>query len=152
MSESPFHGIFSAFSANQAEQVQKVTKTPDVSPAPSSTNKQRAVPGQIAVDIFEHEDYYIIRAPIAGVKLSDLDIEAEGKTLTIRGTRTEPEQVAAEQFFLKECYWGEFHRTISLPIAIDAKKVKATFSKDSVLKVYVPKGEEKIKIVRIGEA
>lgn len=151
MSESPFHGIFSAFSANQAEQAKKVQKTPEVSPTPIITQKPKQVPGQIAVDIFEHEDYYIIRAPIAGVKLSDLDIETEGKTLTIRGTRTEPEQVPNEQFFLKECYWGEFHRTISLPIAIDAKKVKATFSKDNILKIYVPKGEEKIKIVRIGE-
>jgi hypothetical protein len=33
---------------------------------------------------------------------------------------------------------------------IDPRKVKATFSKDSILKILIPK-EEKIKIVRISE-
>jgi len=37
-----------------------------------------------------------------------------------------------------------------LPCIIDPKKVKATFSKDCILKVLIPK-EEKVKIVRINE-
>lgn len=155
MSESPFHGIFSAFTAGQEEKSAGTPKDAAKEPQP----KQQSVPvqtvkggsGQIAVDIYEHEDYFIVRAPIAGVKMSDLDIEVEGKSLTIRGKRSESDEITEENFFLKECFWGEFHRTISLPVVIDAKKVKATFSKDSVLKVYVPKGEEKVKIVRVGE-
>lgn len=106
--------------------------------------------GQIAVDIYEFENYYIIRAPIAGVKLSDIDIEVDDKVLTISGTRAPADTIPADQYYLQECFWGDFQRSITLPISIDPKKVKATFSKDSILKVIVPK-EEKVKIVRISE-
>ena len=106
--------------------------------------------GQIAVDIYELDDYYIIRAPIAGVKLSDIDIEVDEKVLTIRGRRTPGDTVPSDQFYLQECFWGDFQRSITLPITIDPKKVKATFSKDAVLKVLIPK-EERVKIVRISE-
>ena len=45
---------------------------------------------------------------------------------------------------------GRFSRTITLPCTIDPKKVKATFNKECILKILVPK-EEKVKIVRISE-
>ena len=106
--------------------------------------------GQIAVDIYELDDYYIIRAPIAGVRLSDIDIEVDDKVLTIRGRRVAGDNVPADQFYLQECFWGEFSRSVTLPCIIDPKKVKATFSKDSILKVLIPK-EERVKIVRISE-
>jgi hypothetical protein len=39
---------------------------------------------------------------------------------------------------------------VTLPCAINPSRVRATFSKDSILKVYVPK-EGKVKIVKISE-
>lgn len=158
MTQSPFHGIFNAFTANQAEKI-AASKQESAAKAASGTNKTEDVPvqttkqqsGQIAVDIFEQDSYFVIRAPIAGVKMSDLDIEVDGKQVTISGVREQSEDIADGQYFLKECFWGAFKRSITLPISIDAKKVKATFSKDGILKVFVPKQEEKIKIVRVGE-
>ena len=106
--------------------------------------------GQIAVDIYEQDNYYIIRAPIAGVRLSDLDIEVDGKVITIRGSRSHSEEIQEDLYYLQECYWGEFSRSITLPCNVDPKKIKATFSKDGILKVIVPK-EERVKIVRVNE-
>jgi HSP20 family protein len=152
MTPSPFQGIFSAFGQEQS------TQTTDALPVhaenkpveeavirPTSTQT-----GQIAVDIYELDTYYIIRAPIAGVKLSDIDIEVDDKVLTIRGARNPSDTIPQDQYYLQECFWGDFERSITLPISIDPKKVKATFSKDAILKVIIPK-EEKVKIVRISE-
>jgi len=154
MTPSPFHGIFSAFSTEpdviapanltleedvQEEQEQKPTLT-----APP---KQA---GQITVDIYEQDSYYIIRAPIAGVRLSDLDIEVDGKVVTIRGARSMGDAIPEDQYYVQECFCGEFSRSITLPVAVDPKKVKATFSKDCILKILIPK-EEKVKIIRINE-
>jgi HSP20 family molecular chaperone IbpA len=152
MIPSPFHGIFSAFGQEQS------TPTADVhSVHTDQESVQEAVihptgtqTGQIAVDIYELDAYYIIRAPIAGVKLSDIDIEVDDKILTIRGTRNPSDSIPQDQYYLQECFWGDFERSITLPISIDPKKVKATFSKDAILKVIIPK-EEKVKIVRISE-
>jgi len=151
MVPSPFHGIFSAFQSEHATGAAVPAFSED---ATTQQNPAVAVRsgkvGQIAVDIYELDNYYIIRAPIAGVKLSDIDIEVDDKVLTIRGKRTPADAITTDQFYLQECFWGDFTRSITLPVTIDPKKVKATFSKDSILKVLVPK-EEKVKIVRISE-
>ena len=147
MDLSSFQSIFGSKTLSPLEE--GTTAAPNVAES-KSTKKGRQQTGQIAVDIFELENYYIIRAPIAGVKLSDIDIEVDDKVITIRGTRSVAEDIPADQFYVQECFWGNFERSITLPVSIDPKKVKATFSKDSILKVIVPK-EEKVKIVRISE-
>ena len=147
MASSPFHGIFSAFQSAQEmpdDTQSEKTQTPVKSGASGKTV------GQIAVDIYEVDNYYIIRAPIAGVRLADLDIEVDERTLTIRGMRRLSDDIPIDQYYLQECFWGEFKRTVTLPTVIDPRKVKATFSKDSILKILIPK-EEKVKIVRIAE-
>ncbi|MDD5469314.1 MAG: Hsp20/alpha crystallin family protein [Candidatus Peribacteraceae bacterium] len=160
MNPSPFHGIFS-FGATQGESFGKMQEDVQAVQMPESMVSSRqhtaTIPavqqrpmGQIAVDIYEQDDYYIIRAPIAGVRLSDLDIEVDEKILTIRGTRRVSDTIPEDQFYLQECFWGEFSRSITMPFSVDPKKVKATFSKDSILKVIIPK-EDKVKVIRINE-
>lgn len=144
-SQFPFHGIFSGLGQD------------DDMPGDAPAAKTEARPqqrqqgtGQVAVDIYEHDGYYIIRAPIAGVKLSDLDIEVADNQLTIRGNRQQGESVAEDQFYIQECFWGPFSRTVTLPFVIDPKKIRATFNRECILKILVPK-EERVKIVRINE-
>lgn len=154
MIPSPFHGIFS--SAVKASDQQTTAKdsvqvnresVPQNAPAPQ---RGRAGIGQVALDIFEYDEYYILKAPIAGVRLADLDIEVNDNVLTIRGNRRQADVIPEEQYYLKECFWGEFQRSVTLPCSIDPKRIKATFNKDCVLKILVPK-EEKVKIIRISE-
>ena len=106
--------------------------------------------GQIAVDIFEEGGYLIIKAPIAGVRLCDLDIEISDNVVTIRGTRQQSDDAPQNAYYAQECFWGQFSRTVTLPCAVDPKRVRATFNKECILKIIIPK-EEKVKIVRINE-
>lgn len=149
MVPSPFHGIFSAaMNADGGEPVSRVQHMPSAgSPSPAA---QRSG-GQVALDIFEYENYYIIKAPIAGVKLSDLDIEITDNVLTIRGIRRQTDSIRDDQYYLQECFWGEFSRSVTLPCKIDPRKVKATFNKDSILKIILPKEDERVKIIRIND-
>lgn len=106
--------------------------------------------GQVALDIFEYEDYYILKAPIAGVRLADLDIDINDNAITIRGSRKQTDTIPDDQYYIRECFWGDFERKVTLPCSVDPRKVKATFNKECILKILVPK-EEKIKIVRIND-
>lgn len=128
-------------------EVEQESSADDSSSASGSSSTQ----GQISVDVFEQDNYIIIRAPIAGVKLADLDIEVDGKVVTIRGQRTLTDEIPEDAYYSQECFWGEFSRSITLPVMIDPKKIRATFSKDSILKIIIPK-EEKVKIIRINES
>ncbi len=151
MSGSPFHGIFGALSqSGTGKNIFSFGSRREVTGLPADASAG-AEAGKLAVDIYDQDDYTIIRAPIAGVRLSDIDIEVNDNVLTIRGTRRMPENVPANQYYLQECFWGPFSRNVTLPTAVDPRKVRATFSKDCVLKVLIPK-EEKIKIVKISEA
>lgn len=145
----PFHGIFSALSD---EGTAKETSPLRQSPVRADAQERRVSgeAGRLAVDIYEQDDYIIIRAPIAGVRLSDLDIEVNGSVVTIRGQRRPPDTVPHDQFYLEECYWGPFSRTVTLPSEVDAKRIRATFNRDCILKVLIPK-EDRVKIVRITE-
>lgn len=161
-SSFPFHGIFSSLN-DEAIQPEPSAQFTDEAPfsggaAPTPTfhepvvrTQQQAAKGQVAVDIYEQDNYYIIKAPIAGVRLSDLDIEIADNVITIRGNRQQTDNIPNDQYYLQECFWGEFSRSVTLPTSIDPKKVRATFNKECILKILIPK-EEKVKIVRISEA
>ena len=140
-SQFPFHGIFSGLGQDEPEEGQATAR---------ATELPQNGTGQVAVDIYELDNYYIIRAPIAGVKLSDLDIEVADNQLTIRGNRQQGESIPGDQFYIQECFWGPFSRTVTLPFVIDPKKIRATFNRECILKILVPK-EERVKIVRINE-
>ncbi len=139
----------------RAQRAPEPQHEPDEEPAPpapeavAKPKKSKQTHGHIALDIYEEDGCTIIRAPIAGVRLSDLDIEIDEKVVTIRGSRRAAD-IEDEHYYLRECFWGEFSRSVTLPFVVDPKKVKATFSKDCVLKITIPR-EEKVKIVRINE-
>jgi HSP20 family protein len=152
MTLSPFHGIFSGY--QQREKLLQKGQDDGASKNFPQQKKQKEndrLAGQVAVDIYEHEGYTIIKAPIAGVHLNDLDIEVSDNVLTIRGNREQTDTIPSDQYYLQECFWGEFSRRITLPFSIDPKRIRATFNKEGILKILVPK-EEKIKIVRINES
>lgn len=112
--------------------------------------------GQLAVDVFQTADAFVIVAPIAGVKFSDLAItvsltDDKDEVLTIKGQRSFQFDVDAGDYFTQECFWGGFSRSIILPESVDTSKVSASF-KDGVLAVRVPKVEKmRTRMIRIKE-
>lgn len=148
MPPSPFHGIFSASLGQELRQAAK--KAAVSGPAQAQVSASAGSQGQVALDVFEFDNYYIVKAPIAGVKMTDLDIEIADCVLSIKGSRKQTDNVQEDQYYLQECFWGEFSRSVTFPFTIDPRKVKATFNKDCILKIIIPK-EEKVKIVRIND-
>lgn len=157
MTLPPFHGIFSGSldtpgALNKKRQArQRFDENEEEQPVRTQKkNNVQAEVGQVALDIFEYDNYYIIKAPMAGVKLSDIDIEINDNIVTIRGERKQTDTIREDQYYLQECFWGEFSRSVTLPTSVDPRKVKATFNKESILKILIPK-EERVKIVRVSE-
>jgi HSP20 family molecular chaperone IbpA len=152
MIPSSFQSIFSSLAQHDREE--KAVSREKTTPLPSQQSNapvQKTGVGQVALDIFEFDQYYILKAPIAGVKLSDLDIDIQDNRITIRGSRKQTDAVPEGKYYLQECFWGDFERSVTLPCSIDPKRVKATFNKESILKIIIPKEEEKIKIIRIND-
>ena len=91
-------------------------------------------PGQLAVDVYETEEKLIIKARTAGVNKEDLDVSISDGILTISGTLSSGDDTDATHWHIQECYWGEFSRTLALPVAVKEDEVGAVL-KDGVLTI-----------------
>lgn len=93
--------------------------------------------GRLAIDVFRDRDTLVIRTPLAGVDVNDLDIAVDGDLLTIRGTRKGASPSHEEDWFYRECYWGTFSRSVILPLDVHAERVQASLSQ-GILEVRLP--------------
>lgn len=91
----------------------------------------------IPVDVYRSGEKLVLLAPIAGVTIEDVSVSITDDILTIKGLRHKPEQVPGTEYFSRECFWGEFHRSIVLPVNIDSEKVSA-FYKRGILRIEMP--------------
>lgn len=105
--------------------------------------------GQLTVDVFQTPTEIVIQSTIAGVDPEELDIAITTESVTIRGKREKMEEVADDDYFFQECYWGRFARQIILPQEIDAENAVASM-KNGVLTIRLPKlNREKTKKLKV---
>ena len=99
------------------------------------------VPGQLAVDVYETREKLVVKARTAGVNKNDLDVSISDNQLTVRGTLSSGSEEGVENYFLQECYWGEFSRTIALPVPVKEEEIEAVL-KDGVLTISFGKVQQ----------
>ena len=99
---------------------------------------EEELPGQLAVDVYETDDSLVIKARTAGVNREELDVSISDGILTISGTLSSGDESDATNWHIQEAYWGEFSRTIALPVQVKEDGVQATL-KDGVLTVRFEK-------------
>ena len=94
--------------------------------------------GQLLVDMYETDEAIVVRSFVAGVDPDNIEISLHNDMLTIRGMRHDQEEIHDDRFFHRECYWGTFSRSVIIPKAIDAERIRALF-KHGVVTVILPK-------------
>jgi len=97
-------------------------------------DSEEEFPGQLAVDVYETEDKLVVKARTAGVNKEELDVSISDGILTISGTLNSGDDTDAINWHIQECYWGEFSRTLALPVSVKEDEVEAIL-KDGVLTI-----------------
>lgn len=118
-----------------------MTTTPATSQQPNDDDWDESegdFPGQLAVDAYETEDRLVIKARTAGIDRNDLDVSISDGILTISGTLSSGDETEVSHWHIQECYWGEFSRTLALPVAVKEEGVTAEL-KDGVLTITFEK-------------
>jgi len=91
------------------------------------------------VDIWEGENAIHIQAALPGVKPDDVSISTAGETVTIKADNHV--EVSNEvTYHLRELHEGQFSRSFSLNVPIDADKAEAKFE-HGMLHLTLPKAE-----------
>lgn len=96
------------------------------------------LPGQLAVDVYETREKLVVRARTAGMNKNDLDVSFSDNTLSIRGTLSAGATDDVENYFVQEIYYGEFSRSIALPVPVKEEEIEAVL-KDGVLTISFAK-------------
>lgn len=96
------------------------------------------VAGQLAVDVYETKEKLVVKGRVAGVNKADLDVSISDNTLTVKGTLSSGSEDNVENYFLQECYWGEFSRSVVLPVPVKEEEIEAVL-KDGVLTISFAK-------------
>lgn len=122
--------------------INKDAKSPDFLFDQDNDTDQEAIlwqsEGQLSCDVFQDENFIIVKSAIAGVEPKNLDISVSNDLLTVRGWRDVDEQIKDENFYCREIYWGSFSRSIVLPQEVDPDHTEAIL-KNGILTIKLPK-------------
>jgi HSP20 family protein len=93
------------------------------------------------VDIFEEPEFIRLVAEVPGVKPENVEIAVEGNLLTIKGKKEQVAEENAEKVHRYERTYGEFVRTFTLPVTVEATKIKAVVEQ-GLLTLTLPKSDQ----------
>jgi HSP20 family protein len=91
-----------------------------------------------AMDLVEHDEHYVLRADLPGLREDDVNIELEDNVLSISGERKHENAEEGKGFYRLERASGAFSRSLTLPEGVDAEAIVASFQ-DGVLELRIPK-------------
>jgi HSP20 family protein len=91
-------------------------------------------------DVFETADDILVSMEIAGISGQQVEVQAEGERVTIRGNRLDRRQPQGNgrRILQLEVAFGAFARTLYLPATIDASEATARYI-DGFLEIRLPK-------------
>jgi HSP20 family protein len=101
------------------------------------------------INVFQQGDELLAIVELPGVDKNDLQIQAQENTIRIAGKRNVdlPEGVSVHR---RERVFGEFDRTLSLPVQLDPNGIKAEY-RDGILALYLPRSaRDKPRTIKIG--
>jgi len=87
-------------------------------------------------DVQEDDDRVLVRAEAPGFEAGDFDIQVRGNQLVMCACRGSEERDEGYRGWQR----SEFHESITLPVAVDAEKVKAGY-RNGMLTITLPKTE-----------
>jgi len=90
------------------------------------------------MDVVEREDEFVVSVELPGVKKENIELTIADNVLRVKAKREEEVEKEEENYLYRERTYRGYHRSIPLPVEVDADRAEATF-KNGVLEVRLPK-------------
>lgn len=113
------------------------------------TNGEEIAASDLALDVYETNDEFVVKAAVPGIDPKDVDISVDDDVLTIRGDYERRDQVDEDRYLRRELHWGGFARQLRLPPTVDAEHANASFE-NGILTLTLPKKPEaRARVIKI---
>lgn len=97
--------------------------------------RRRDVPVYPRVNLYDEGERLVLQAFVPGVPRENLDVVVESDHVRLSGERP---QNGAEKWHRRERLYGDFQRTVSLPVEVEGERAEAELH-DGVLTLRLPK-------------
>jgi HSP20 family protein len=87
-------------------------------------------------DVYKARDGWLVKLDLAGIDPHDLEVEAQGRRLTIRGTRRDCARQEGLRHYQMEISYSHFERGLELPCDLDRAKISTDY-RDGMLLVRI---------------
>jgi HSP20 family protein len=104
--------------------------------------------GYVPIDVYRTDKEWIVRAAVPGADPNAVEVTCEGNTVTLRGEIKWPDGVKSENYWLRENFYGNFSRLITLPDDARCDDSRAEFL-NGMLVAHVPRDTSKAQPKRI---
>lgn len=94
----------------------------------------------LALDVVDHDQHYLVKANLPGVKPENIDIQLHDNVLTVSAEIKEEHKEEKGTLILHERQYGRFVRSMRFPTPVNADAVEASYT-DGVLSLNVPKAQ-----------
>jgi HSP20 family protein len=101
------------------------------------------------INVFQQGDDVLAIIELPGIEKSSIGVQAKENTIRISGKKAVsfPDSSSIHR---RERIFGEFDRTLALPIRIDPDQIRAEFQ-DGILALHLPRAErDKPRTIKIG--
>lgn len=104
-------------------------------------DESELVSSSVRVDLEDKDDEFVLTAELPGFDKDDIDVRVTDRTLRLEAEHAEETEAEEEGEYVKrERHRASVARSISLPEAVEADDISATFN-NGVLTVRLPKSE-----------
>ncbi len=80
-----------------------------------------------SADVYQTTEGWIVKVELAGVSAEDVEIEIEGNTLYIAGTRRDHSCGDCVSFQQMEITYNQFEKTLHFPVTIEGASLEHNF-------------------------
>ena len=94
----------------------------------------------LALDVEEKPDAFIVQANLPGISLDDVSVNIHEDVLTITAETTAEQRDEDSRMLMRERRYGKFSRSLRFPTTLDGNAVEANFE-SGVLSITLPKAE-----------
>jgi HSP20 family protein len=92
------------------------------------------------VDVYQTDNDVVVKAEIPGVAKEDINVYIDENSIRLSGQTRRNDEFKDENVYRAERYYGNFSRTIPLPVEVRSEQAKAEY-KDGILSITIPKVE-----------
>jgi len=134
---NPFEGVTDFFS--ELARMRSIGLRGGGEHAGEATERTHASAWVPATDILANGDDLVVRVELAGVDPADVDLRFTHGVLTVSGTRRAGDEDEGAEFYIRERFYGEFRRVITLPEGTEPEQITADFD-DGLVQITVRDG------------